>query len=324
MEPAPRTNAAPGCGRWTRLRAEVRAPTPLPRDEGRWGQIRYGLAQPFLGLRTLFRSADLVGISLAPAVGVALVAGVIATSTGLERGVGSGLWAFVVAVAALAPVPPLLFGRVYMHLAAKSRPLLGLPVGQPYTRGLVQLVGEWLAQLLVLALGVLPLTLLLGALPRVGPALALSVQGAWALHWIVVEGYDGARTVAPGRTVAELEAVARRRPGSPWFQRAYGLVRPRWLWRLLAPVRMLIEVVTVLARPWRVEVDTVEREPWVSLGFGLGAAALLAVPGLNLLFRPAVVVGGVHLRAQLRLDEPEREPSGAVPPAGTQPYSVVR
>jgi hypothetical protein len=160
----------------------------------------------------------------------------------------------------------------------------------------------------------------------VGSLVALVLQAAWAGHWIVVEGYDNARTLPPGRTVAELEAHARAQPGYPWFHRWHTVVAngPRWLRLLLAPVHMLSEIIHTLARPWRIEVDLAEREPWISFGFGLGAAAMLAVPGLNLLLRPAVVVAGVHLRHHLLPDEPAQPTQASLPERPTtQRYSAL-
>lgn len=308
---------------WARWRHEASEPTPPPPVSDRLGRIRYGLAQPFLGLRTIMASGDLLGLSLAPAVAVMVIGVVAGVAMASERGPLEGIVAWWLAIAALAPVPPLLLGRLYAHLAAKARPGLGLVEHEPYRRSLVQLAVEALWQLLVLTLGVLPFTALTGIVPWVGPALALALQGAWTLHWIVVEGYDNARTLPPERTVESLELESRVRPGLPWFHRMHEAVEgARWSYAVLAPARMLSEVVTTLARAWRVEVDLVEERPWISLGFGLGVVVMLAVPGLNLLFRPAVVVGGVHLRHRL-LDEPA-EARVIVARGGTEPHAVVR
>lgn len=305
------------------MRAHALAPGPPPREAGRSGLLGYGLAQPFLGLRILFGSRDLLGIALAPAFGVLLIAGLVAYGTAVEHGAVRGVGAFLLTVAALAPLPSLLFGRVYAHLAAKAHPHLGLPPAAPYLRGLVQLAGEWLAQVVVLSLAVLPYVGLAGLFPVMGPLLALGLQGAWTVHWIVVEGYDNARTLPAGHTVEQLEARARAQPGHPWFDRWHHTVHgPRWLVAVLAPLRMLSEVMTSLARPWRVEVDLTEREPWISLGFGLGAAVMLAVPGLNLLCRPAVLVAGVHLRHHLLPDASLATIAIAARP-GTQPYTAL-
>jgi hypothetical protein len=325
MEPEPSRRSTPRVLRaeLASVRAHAIGPGPPPREAGRAGLVRYGLAQPFLGLRVLFGSHDLLGIALAPALGVLLVAGLVAYGTAVERGALEGVGAFLLTVAALAPLPSLLFGRVYAHLAAKARVRLGLPPAGPYLRGPVKLAGEWIGQVVVLAAGVLPYAALVGLVPVAGPLLALAVQGAWAGHWIVVEGYDNARTLPAGRTVEELEARALSRPGHPWFHRWHLAVHgPRWLVVVIAPLRMLSEVVTTLARPWRVEVDLAEREPWISLGFGLGAAIMLAVPGLNLLLRPAVVVAGVHLRHHLLPDESPAHASAPARPV-TQPYPTL-
>jgi len=325
MEPEPTPPSSPAAwrGHWAAVREHAIAPGPPPRDAGRGALVRYGLAQPFLGLRILFASHDLLGIALAPALGVLLVAGMVAYGTAQEHGAARGIGAFLVTVAALAPLPSLVFGRVYAHLAAKARVHLGLPPAAPYLRGPVKLAGEWIAQVVVLAIGVLPYVALARIIPLVGPGVALALQGAWAGHWIVVEGYDNARTLPAGRTVEELEALARSQPGHPWFDRwHHAVLGPRWLVLVLAPLRMISEVITSLSRPWRIEVDLVEREPWISLGFGLGAAVMLAVPGLNLLLRPAVVVAGVHLRHHLLPDEaPAR--AEAPPRPTTQRYSAL-
>jgi uncharacterized protein involved in cysteine biosynthesis len=47
----------------------------------------------------------------------------------------------------------------------------------------------------------------------------------------------------------------------------------------------------------------VERDRALSLGFGVGVVVLLAIPGINLLFRPALVIAAAHLRGQLELED---------------------
>jgi uncharacterized protein involved in cysteine biosynthesis len=74
--------------------------------------------------------------------------------------------------------------------------------------------------------------------------------------------------------------------GSPWRQ-------------LLTPVRMLNEITETLVRDWSPELRIVERERSLATGFALGVLVVLAIPGLNLLFRPALVVAAANLRAQL-------------------------
>jgi uncharacterized protein involved in cysteine biosynthesis len=51
--------------------------------------------------------------------------------------------------------------------------------------------------------------------------------------------------------------------------------------------------------PWREEVALVEDHPVLMLGFALSTAAVLAVPVLNLAFRPIVIVGACHVLGQL-------------------------
>ena len=45
-----------------------------------------------------------------------------------------------------------------------------------------------------------------------------------------------------------------------------------------------------------------EQNRWISLGFALSTAALLATPVLNLLFRPIILAGSSHLLGQLEKD----------------------
>lgn len=323
MEPSTTPTPFTWRAHWAALRAYTVNPGPPPREAGRVALLRYGLAQPFLGLRILFGSRDLLGIALAPAIGVLILSGLVAWRTAVEQGAVRGIGAFLLTVAALAPLPSLLFGRVYAHLAAKARLHLGLTPAGPYVRSIVTLVREWLAQVVVLAIGVLPYVILVRAVPVVGSIFAFVLQAAWAGHWIVVEGYDNARTLPAGRTVAELEAHAQALPGHPWYDRwRHALHGPRVVMLVLLPLRIVSKIVARLSRPWRLEVDLVERDPWISAGFGLGAAIMLAVPGLNLLLRPAVVVAGVHLRHHLVPDEATARASLPARPT-TQPYSVL-
>ena len=69
--------------------------------------------------------------------------------------------------------------------------------------------------------------------------------------------------------------------------------------KLLTPLRMFAEVVRALGRPWSFEIRVIEHERALCSGFGIGVVLLLAVPGLNLFFRPALVIGAAHLRGRL-------------------------
>jgi len=53
----------------------------------------------------------------------------------------------------------------------------------------------------------------------------------------------------------------------------------------------------------RGEIERMESNRAVSLGFSLSTAALLATPVLNLLFRPIIIAGSSHLLGQLEKDE---------------------
>ena len=68
---------------------------------------------------------------------------------------------------------------------------------------------------------------------------------------------------------------------------------------VLTPWRMLGEVMESMTRSWHRELRLVEADPHLAFGFGLGTVVLLAVPGLNLLFRPALVIAAVHVRTRL-------------------------
>jgi uncharacterized protein involved in cysteine biosynthesis len=51
--------------------------------------------------------------------------------------------------------------------------------------------------------------------------------------------------------------------------------------------------------PWREEIALVEAHPALVVGFALSTAGLLAIPILNLAFRPIVIVGASHILGQL-------------------------
>ena len=53
----------------------------------------------------------------------------------------------------------------------------------------------------------------------------------------------------------------------------------------------------------RGEIERMESNRAMSVGFSLSTAALLATPVLNLLFRPIIIAGSSHLLGQLEKDE---------------------
>src|SRR5690606_27546680 len=101
----------------------------------------------------------------------------------------------------------------------------------------------------------------------------------------------------------------------PWFSGA-ALSRLRApLGVLLTPLRVWGSVLTRLGRRWRGEVAMVEARPFVAAGFGVGVSILLAIPLLNLLFRPAVVVAGSHVLGRLHPEVPLPELDDPIEPS---------
>ena len=68
-----------------------------------------------------------------------------------------------------------------------------------------------------------------------------------------------------------------------------------------------------LAMPWRGEIALVEAHPSIALGFAMSTATLLAIPVLNLLFRPIILVGSAHLLGHLEQGDPAQHPQLAAP-----------
>lgn len=273
------------------LAVHMREPTALAPDAGRLAQFVYGLAQPLLGVRLLLREPALRGRAVVP---VLVVLGVCVAATVLA-GQRPGapfdrVSTFFLTLVAVASMPPVLFANGFSRLAVATRDRLGLGPRRPHLRSLGELLREVVQQAIVLAIGLLPLLILAEAVPVLGGVLAWILGALWTLHWIVVEAFDAARTLPVG------EGVDADEPGAaPWFARIYNVgggdrVRPlRWFARL----------VTRLGARWRGEVALIEAHPWLAAGFSLGAAVLLALPGVNLLFRPVIVVAAAHVHGRL-------------------------
>ncbi len=296
-------------GFWRGLVDIVRSPGPIPRGGPR-ERFTYGLAQPFVGVRVMLRDQTILGESLAPVLLLAAVCTLVALQTDDLRassGMSSGFYflaLFFGTFVAMAPIPPFLFARLYARIAARGRTLLGFGPREPYIKGWGRAAGETLAQTIIIAIGVVPITLVVGAITELGALWAWVIQAGWTLHWMVVEALDNGRTLRPGTTVAAVECEETAARGSPWFVRGVARVKQPWARTLLTPLRMLGEIIESLGRTWSREIAIVEREPALAAGVGAGVVLLLAVPGLNLLFRPAVAIGAAHLRA--RLDEYDR------------------
>jgi hypothetical protein len=280
--------------------SSVSSPTAPP--EGNVERAVYGFMQPLLGARMLFGDRELLRAALLPAALLAAFCALVAFVYPKAWSLGGVLRRFYQTFAVLAPLPSLLLARHYARLAVVARHKFGyataLPCYEPPGRAIVRVI----KQTVLVAIGIVPLTLVLRLVPFLGgPAMQL-VVAAWALHWIVVDAFDSARTLAPGQTLADLDALAAHLP-KPWFVRL--------LERAAAHLPVGGNLLCTFARwcdrlavPFREEVALVERQPWLTLGFALSTAALLATPVLNLLFRPIVLIGAAHVSGRFEHDSP--------------------
>ena len=268
-------------------------------------------------MRLLLRDSDMLGSALAPVLMVAVVCAIAAAAS--LRVIDSAAWwsfsnpgltrvlgftaAFFTTFAALAPVPPFLFARLYARMAARARDRLGLGPRVAYLKPINQSIGETVSQSVVIAIGFAPVTLLLAVIPTVGPAAAFAAQLLWTMHWMVVESFDNGRTLAAGESVADALVAEQTHGYRPWFARVLEQPQHPRLHRVLGVVRMFAEVMETLVRGFRPELRLVERERALAAGYGAGVFVLLVIPGVNLLFRPALVIAAAHLRGQLELEQ---------------------
>jgi hypothetical protein len=286
-----------------RMWAYASAPYPPPVRTDALGRFLYGVAQPIFGARLMLRDRGLLGAALAPVVAIALLCSLVALRK-LDQGLLAVCITFGVTFAALVPVPPVLFARYYARIAAKARNELGLGPCTPYLKPISQSFGESIAQMVIIAIGVAPVAVAISFAPLWGAIAAFAVHAVWTLHWVVVEGLDSARTLEPGETVDSVSAQERSQRFTPWFMRFHEAPMPGWVRWLLLPLRITGEIVMGLSREWSPEMRIVERNPYLTSGFGVGTVVLLSIPGLNLFFRPALAISGAHLRTRI-----ERQPA---------------
>jgi hypothetical protein len=285
---------------------------PPPAPSQHLDRALYGLMQPVLAGRLLIRHRPLLRAALVPAALLACFCAVLALldPAGGRYGI---LRRFYEVFATLAPLPPILLARHYARLAATARNTLGLGPAEVCCDSMVASLRRAIFQVVLIAIAVVPAVLVLKLVPLAGDLLVKALVAGWALHWIVVETFDGARTLGPGETEADLAAraeAARR----PWFVRAM----ERAAHRLPLGTSLLCWFARRcerLARPWREEIALVERHPALMTGFALATAALLATPVLNLLFRPIVLVAATHVLARLSAEGPPDDSAGEAPPA---------
>jgi uncharacterized protein involved in cysteine biosynthesis len=270
--------------------------------------LAWGLAQPILGLRLIGRHPGLLRPLILPIAIVLLIAGLSATGQGADGSPARIALRFNLALAGLASVPSFLFANRYARLAARAHELLGHGPAEPRFLSLVRRVRQIIRFALVVALPIAPVLWIVGAVPLLGAAVGFAIGAPWTLHWVVVEALDNARIAgAPGATPPEW----------PWFLAWAGrpaFAPPRGLWR--RPLAWAARRVRALTAPWHEEAALVAAHPLASIGFGLAVAGLLAVPIVNLLFRPAAIVGSVRFLAAVRA-----RTAGAVgaPASGTAP-----
>jgi uncharacterized protein involved in cysteine biosynthesis len=266
---------------------------PRPPPEAAFDRVVYGLTQPLLGVRMLATHRELLKAALIPAGLLAVVCIAIALLGG-----GTGfLHRFYTAFAVLAPLPSILLASHYARLAAQARNAFGFSRVEPCIEPLRRVVARAIKQAILIALALAPITVLLQMVPTVGWLLVKIAAGLWALHWVVVGAFDSARVLRPGEQLADLDAAALRVP-PPWFV--------RWLYNVADHVPIAGRLIRRFARlcdrlslPWREEIALVERHPALMAGFAVSTAVTLAVPVLNLAFRPIVTVGASHVLGQL-------------------------
>lgn len=280
----------PATSRFAAVRERV-APRPPP--VAGFDRVVYGLTQPLLGLRMLATHRPLLQAALIPTGLLAAFCAVVAL-LGHPR---DFLHRFYTTFAVLAPLPSILLASHYARLAVQARHALGFARAEPCIEPLRRSLGRAVKQAVLIGVALAPLTVVLHQVPGVGWLLVQAVAAVWALHWVVVEAFDAARVLRPGETLAELDAAAQRvRP--PWYVRwlVDAADRTPIAGRLM---RRLARLLDRLSLPWREEIALVEDHPALMIGFALSTAALLAVPILNLAFRPVVIIGASHIIGQL-------------------------
>jgi hypothetical protein len=260
--------------------------TPPPPDH-HLRRVLYGLGQPIVGARAMVSDRQLLVSALIPVLLLAGFCGLWAL-TSLDHGGRAVLRTFYRTFAVLAPVPSVLMASHYARMVVRARRCFAFDEGRARREPLFRALRRAVAQAILVAIAILPATVLLDFIPRLGHGLVRVVAAIWALHWIVVDAFDASRVDGP-----ELP------PGRPpWFSRA--------LERASAPLplaggllRRFARFCARLARPWHEEIAVIEDHPTLVLGFALTTAALLATPVLNLFFRPIVIIAAVHVLGRL-------------------------
>jgi hypothetical protein len=277
---------------------------PRPPPAAGFDRVMYGLAQPLVGIRMLATHRSLLDAALVPAGLVAAFCAVVA----LLGDDGDFLHRFYTTFAVLAPLPSIIFANHYARLAVQARHLLGFSRAAPCIAPLGRRVNRTIKQAILIALALAPITALLQFVPILGWLVVQAVAAVWALHWIVVDAFDSARTLRPGETLADLDAAARRMP-PPWYVRSLLHAAERVPIGGSA-VRSFAQICDRLSMQWREDIALVEQHRALTVGFALSTGALLAIPILNLAFRPIVIIAASNILGQL---EATSQPADAAP-----------
>jgi hypothetical protein len=208
-------------------------------------------------------------------------------------------------------MPSVIFANHYARLAAIIRWRLGFGACGPREMPLGMLIGRLVRQALIVAVGVAPVVYLLQLIPIIGNVAAGAVLAVWGLHWVVADAFDDAQVCLPGETLKQSIDRDRNAP-EPWFVRWINLAAKK------TPVgkrllRAFARLCDKLALDSRGEIEIMESNRYVSTGFGLSTAALLAITGLNLLFRPIILAAASHLVGQIEANEEHHGAQHALP-----------
>lgn len=252
----------------------------------------YGLTQPLLGIRVLVSHRELWIAALIPAVVLAAFCAVVALVSG-----GPFVHEFYKTFAVIAPLPSIVFASHYARMAVAARRALGFSPAEPCIEPLRRLLRRAFQQAVLVAIAIAPVSWLLHMVPGVGGAVGKFFAAAWALHWVVVEAFDTARVLRPGQTLADLDAEALQ-VQPPWYVRGlrHAADEVPVASRLIARFARLCDRLSI---SWREEIALVEHHPVMAFGFALSTAALLAIPIVDLAFRPIILIAAVHVLGQL-------------------------
>jgi len=300
--------------RWARkkFKSYSREMQPPPAKADPVVNVIYGAAQPILGARILLKDRELLRQGLVPAMWLAAFCAVCALAKPHEGPLWAGrLKTFYKTFAVLAPVPSIIFAKHYARMAALIRWKLGFGACGPREYPLFTSARRAVQQAIVIAIGLLPLAVVWHFIPFLGAVISQVVLGAWAVHWVVVDAFDDARVLLPGETIKSAEATDRCAP-SPWFVRVFLHAAERFHVPVISRVlRKFARFCDRLSLPWRGEFALMEGHPPISAGFAVMTATLLAVPVMNLLFRPIILVASSHLLGHLEAEDPASQHPGA-------------